>query len=140
MMLWCRRMALASWALHLMLFGLLTCGGAVGVGTTVRLQKRTIKERGQVQRINFGLRGRRNERAQAKVIHKTAYFGSIDIGTPKQTFQVVFDSGSGNLLVPASDCNSEACVAHSRYNQGESSTAYRVRCDGVQGTTLRRTR
>jgi hypothetical protein len=45
----------------------------------------------------------------------------------------VFDSGSGNLLVPASDCNSESCVAHSRYNQGESSTAYRVRCDGVQG-------
>jgi hypothetical protein len=137
-------MALALSALHAVLFGLFTCGEAVGVGAgaTVTLHRKVIKDSESVHRDHrdirnhaHGLRGhqKKKKKSKTKVIHKTAYFGSIEIGTPKQTFQVVFDSGSGNLLVPASDCNSESCVAHSRYNQGESSTAYRVRCDGVQG-------
>jgi hypothetical protein len=116
----------------MMLFGLITCGEAVGVGTTVELHKKTSRESEQVHRKRFGLRGRRNEKTKTKVIHKTAYFGNVEIGTPKQTFQVVFDSGSGNLLVPASDCNSEACIAHARYKQAESSSTQRVRCDGVE--------
>jgi len=63
-------------------------------------------------------------------IHKTAYFGELKIGTPGQSFSVVFDTGSGNLLVPAKDCGSSACVMHDRFAEQESSTMKDVFCDG----------
>lgn len=122
-------------ALHVILFGLFAVGDAVGVGTSVKLHKRIVKEKRSGDHSREHTRGGRDSRGhhkkRTKVIHKTAYFGSVEIGSPKQSFQVVFDSGSGNLLVPASDCNSEACIEHNRYDQASSTTAQRVRCDGV---------
>jgi hypothetical protein len=65
------------------------------------------------------------------IVHKTAYFGRLDIGSPAQSFAVVFDTGSGNLLVPADDCKSEACEVHQRFLQSNSPSAREVSCDGT---------
>lgn len=49
------------------------------------------------------------------------YYGPVSIGTPKQDFMVVYDTGSANLWVPAENC-SLSCWFHPRFNAGASST------------------
>ncbi|GFR41721.1 hypothetical protein Agub_g2472 [Astrephomene gubernaculifera] len=52
------------------------------------------------------------------------YYGEISLGTPKQYFQVIFDTGSANLWVPSSKCAlfNIACRLHRKYNSARSST------------------
>jgi len=69
--------------------------------------------------------------SRSQVVHKTAYFGYLEVGTPSQSFSVVFDTGSGNLVVPRDDCKSGACLAHARFSPGNSSTVSKVSCDGT---------
>ncbi|KAI7745969.1 hypothetical protein M8C21_020569 [Ambrosia artemisiifolia] len=51
------------------------------------------------------------------------YFGEIGIGTPPQSFNVIFDMGSTDLWIPSSEClSSVSCSLHSQYKSSESST------------------
>lgn len=65
------------------------------------------------------------------VSYKTSYSGLVSIGTPQQDFRVVFDTGSGNIVVPSSDCKADTCTEHQRYNISKSSTALAVNADGA---------
>jgi len=76
-------------------------------------------------------------RAGSGAVHKLAYFGTVQVGTPRQSFSVVMDTGSGNLIVPSDDCESGACTSHRRFAEGSSSTVGAVSCssDGDGGGT-----
>lgn len=50
------------------------------------------------------------------------YYGTVQIGNPPQSFNVIFDTGSANFWVPSKHCNSIACFLHPRYDSEMSST------------------
>jgi len=58
-------------------------------------------------------------KAAADVVPDELY-GTIYIGSPPQAFQVTFDTGSGNIIIPAKSCQSIACQSHSRYDESKS--------------------
>jgi len=62
--------------------------------------------------------GRNNQQSE--------YYGMVSVGSPPQSFQVVFDTGSGNLLLPSKECTDEACTSHKRYDASLSATSMQV--------------
>mmetsp|Transcript_28663 Transcript_28663/g.75915 ORF Transcript_28663/g.75915 Transcript_28663/m.75915 type:complete len:470 (-) Transcript_28663:78-1487(-) len=68
----------------------------------------------------------------AAVAYKTAYFGQIYAGSPtSQPFTVVFDTGSGHLILPSTACRSETCLKHRQYDRLKSETALDIEYDGT---------
>lgn len=58
------------------------------------------------------------------VIHdllNAQFYGPIAVGTPEQQFQVVYDTGSSNLWIPAKTCGA-SCLLKPRYDSSASST------------------
>merc|ERR1719240_2531572 len=69
------------------------------------------------------LKRKRRGGGDSDQVHASEYFGQISIGSPAQDFTVVFDTGSGNLLIPSKQCADEACTSHKRFDAFKSTTA-----------------
>jgi len=72
--------------------------------------------------------------SEVGIVHKTEYWGKLDVGTPPQTFTVIFDTGSGNLIIPSTNCLSSACQQHKKYDMKQSSSGIQV---GKSGADLK---
>merc|ERR1719238_2145621 len=70
------------------------------------------------------------------VSHKHTYSGRIRLGT-SQEFSVVFDTGSGHIVVPSDQCWSPACIKKRRYSLAASPGAYPINVDNTMPTTER---
>lgn len=71
---------------------------------------------------------------------KEFYVGRVIVGHPEpQELRVVFDTGSGQVLLPSTRCQSAACLEHAKYDPGTSATAQDVDLDDngtlVQGVS-----
>jgi len=97
-------------------------------GTAHTRTSHSIALRRQLYRS--GQSHRSGSKAATRIVHKTAYYGKLEIGTPRQTFTVVFDTGSGNLMLPSTFCQSRACTMHRRFDRKASATAEDFEADG----------
>merc|ERR1719321_1133341 len=89
----------------------------MGVSHSITLNKQAVKLSDTVA-------------TNGKVIHKVAYYGQIEVGEPKQKFTVVFDTGSGNLMIPSTWCSGNACTMHKRFARSQSETSRDIDADG----------
>eukprot|EP00929_Paragymnodinium_shiwhaense_P009700 TRINITY_DN11396_c0_g2_i1.p1 TRINITY_DN11396_c0_g2~~TRINITY_DN11396_c0_g2_i1.p1 ORF type:complete len:468 (+),score=126.01 TRINITY_DN11396_c0_g2_i1:215-1618(+) len=74
------------------------------------------------------------------VAQKTAYYGEVHLGNPRQTFTVVYDTGSGHLILPSRTCRSETCEKHRRFNRRASATSVDIEHTGkpIPATSTKR--
>lgn len=71
--------------------------------------------------------------SEVGIVHKTEYWGKISVGTPPKEFSVIFDTGSGNLILPSTKCTSLPCSSHEKYDPQNSKTAVRI---GKKGESI----
>lgn len=98
----------------------------MGMSHTISLTRQTFKSSGHSQELrSYG-------KSKSKVVHKTAYYGRLEVGTPRQSFTVVFDTGSGNLMLPSSYCQAKACTMHKSFDRKASTTTDDIQADGSE--------
>jgi saccharopepsin len=66
-------------------------------------------------------------------IHKTAYWGTMTLGSPPQHFKKIFDTGSGNLIIQSKECTVPGCKPHSKYDSHASTTSMVVTNEKGEG-------
>jgi len=71
-------------------------------------------------------------RRNGKILsHRASYSGLIHVGFPiAQEFRVVFDTGSGHVVLPSTSCTTKSCEKHRRYDESLSENALAVNLDG----------
>ncbi|CAK0897118.1 unnamed protein product [Prorocentrum cordatum] len=57
------------------------------------------------------------------IAFRVTYLGRVRIGNPPQEFTIMFDTGSGQVIVPDSTCQSKACARHLRFDASASNTS-----------------
>ncbi|KAF4670003.1 hypothetical protein FOZ61_002200 [Perkinsus olseni] len=72
----------------------------------------------------FGSRQPGHEPLELTNFFNAEFYGDIQIGTPGQSFKVVYDTGSSTLWVPGRKCRSTACRRHKRFVESLSTTAH----------------
>jgi len=65
------------------------------------------------------------------VFYKSAYWGTFNVGTPSVPFKVVFDTGSGHIILPSTYCRAPTCREHTRYKRSMSISALDIDWDGT---------
>mmetsp|Transcript_2066 Transcript_2066/g.6243 ORF Transcript_2066/g.6243 Transcript_2066/m.6243 type:complete len:451 (-) Transcript_2066:11-1363(-) len=60
---------------------------------------------------------------RARDLQASEYFGELLLGSPAQRLRLVFDTGSGNLVVPSTECEDVACRSHTRFDANLSETS-----------------
>merc|ERR1719420_2786488 len=94
--------------------------------TQVQAQSHSVMLKRSLIKMTHKRLRRRKSQSKSKTVHASEYYGKISIGTPPQEFLVVFDTGSGNLLLPSTECTDEACTSHKRFNSQLSKHAVQI--------------
>ncbi|XP_022761303.1 aspartic proteinase-like isoform X2 [Durio zibethinus] len=110
---------------------LLTASSDGLVRISLKKQPLDLKRINAARITGVGLESNVNDQ-EADIIYlknylDTQYYGQIGIGSPSQSFSVVFDTGSSNLWVPSSKCVvSIPCHFHSKFRARLSSTYTKI--------------
>lgn len=95
--------------------------------SSLKLHRSDMKvNRKQQKMMEHMHRRKRSKRSHSKVVHASEYYGKISVGSPAQEFLVVFDTGSGNLLLPGKECTDEACTSHKRFDSSLSKESVQI--------------
>jgi len=90
------------------------------------LKEKLIREGKWMEYLEEKKASRASGSQTVKDYEDVAYVGTITLGTPPQSFEVILDTGSSNLWVVDSTCNSAACNGNPRrknkYRASASST------------------
>mmetsp|Transcript_5884 Transcript_5884/g.14975 ORF Transcript_5884/g.14975 Transcript_5884/m.14975 type:complete len:420 (-) Transcript_5884:170-1429(-) len=60
------------------------------------------------------------------------YVGKVSVGHPAQPLQVLFDTSSGQVILPHRACKNTACIEHRSFSPWSSSTAMDVNFNGTE--------